>query len=898
MTTSTTNPYNILGADKTSNDYQLRLAYRERILEYKSDRQKTPSNRKIRPEKFRQICRAYETLSIYEKRERYDQRQEWLSDLHVSKYTLQQLAAEPDLTSELKQRLRNAKLRKINEQDPITGQTPLYCAARACNVEAVYYLIEQGADPDLRQLSKSTALHAAAFFGHEEVVRCLLESGADYRIKNSYNNLPEAESNTDGVRNIFAELKQTLFVQAASNQLDWFKNNAKNIQDHIDVQYHAQRQTLLQCASKKGHFDLVKWFIEVRLANLDLVDINLNSALHLAAYGGHAEIVNYLLHNGANSTLINKWGMTAEQEGIIHGTPITGLFQSMREKNMFEMAKNGIDWWFHYHFNDNLVNATDGNGTSLLYIASRFGQTSVVKWLLDKDANINAQLPDKLSTPLHGAAFHSHLSTVELLLSRGADISIKNQYGATALDEAQTDGMKKLLQQYRDNLAVEKIIPVHLYGDGKKAGDAPMAKVQLHCDATISDLIKAMPDTLRDTYKWFSVARSPLNFHNEKTTLISAVCRARHVSMKFIDLPICLITYSSPRYMNSGYTARDELSGVDLRTFHSKFRSQHKSELFRIKAISKEAQTFNIKNLLFTFAPGCADKDISLKINYIFAPNSENFQLSQCICLFETTYAHDNDKLHDMPTVTVNGESNVKLFTWISNSAYWFSHSEQQNRLPCIGGIHALIRHVEIIPKLLYLLPEMFIQAAIERPFQPRQTPVFCQYLKVRDPDPHVFPHTAYHGTSIGVIRSILMDGFVMPSTVVSNGFRVCPPPGHIARGEEAFDIPDFANAIFVSPSIHYCSDPVYAVNFPYDDQLMIAVLECRVKKGEFKAFPSTVETYEAHPDDNKNAIEWRITCPAAIQITGIMFIPMIKSRTEAARLRANKLGVNPNALE
>ena len=108
------------------------------------------------------------------------------------------------------------------------------------------------------------------------------------------------------------------------------------------------------------------------------------------------------------------------------------------------------------------------------------------------------------------------------------------------------------------------------------------------------------------------------------------------------------------------------------------------------------------------------------------------------------------DKLHDIPTVTVNGELNVKLFTWVSNSAYWFSHSEQQNRLPCIGGIHALIRHVEIIPKLLYLLPEMFIQAAVERPFQPRQTPVFCQYLKIRDPNPHVFPHMAYHGTSIG----------------------------------------------------------------------------------------------------------------------------------------------------
>ncbi|CAF5115517.1 unnamed protein product, partial [Rotaria magnacalcarata] len=244
-----------------------------------------------------------------------------------------------------------------------------------------------------------------------------------------------------------------------------------------------------------------------------------------------------------------------------------------------------------------------------------------------------------------------------------------------------------------------------------------------------------------------------------------------------------------------------------------------------------------------------------------------------------------------------NSDKNVKLYTWLPNSAYWFSYSNQHNRLPRIGGLYALVRHVEIFSDALCLPPDMFIQAAVGQKFQLRQTPVKCQYLKICDYDPQLFPHTAYHGTSINVIRSILMDGLVMPSTIVSNGFRVCPPDNHIARGEEAFEIVDFANAIFVSPSIHYCSDPVYAVTFSHNDQRMIAVLQCQVKKGAFRAFPSTVESYKAHPDDDINAIEWRITCPAAILIIGILFIPVIKSRTEAARLRANKLEVDLNAL-
>jgi hypothetical protein len=67
------------------------------------------------------------------------------------------------------------------------------------------------------------------------------------------------------------------------------------------------------------------------------------------------------------------------------------------------------------------------------------------------------------------------------------------------------------------------------------------------------------------------------------------------------------------------------------------------------------------------------------------------------------------------------------------------------------------------------------------------------------------------------------------------------------------------------------------------------------VKRDEFKAFPSTVTEYKGHEGDDLDAIEWRLTNPAAIEIISILFIPQIKSRIEAARLRASKLGVNPN---
>jgi ankyrin repeat protein len=97
---------------------------------------------------------------------------------------------------------------------------------------------------------------------------------------------------------------------------------------------------LLHCASKKGHVELARLLIEHLSDSLDIVDVNGNSALHLAAYSGHAEIVDCLLNLGCNSTLTNLWGLTAEEEGSKYGDRITSIFQCMRD---LDMARKDFD---------------------------------------------------------------------------------------------------------------------------------------------------------------------------------------------------------------------------------------------------------------------------------------------------------------------------------------------------------------------------------------------------------------------------------------------------------------------------------------------------------------------------------------------------------------------------
>ena len=866
MGSSLRTPYEILGVPSNADSTQLRHAYRNHIHGLKQGH--------LSSTVYREICRAYECLSDDNKRKKYDEEHKWIYKLSIENYTLQQLASEPILISNLKDRLDKVTLREINAQDSLTGHTALYCAARAGNINAVLYLIEKGAEPDLGQRTKSTALHVSAYYGHPEIVRCLLESGADYRIKNGFNSTAEDESYNNDVKQVFNELKQTPFVQTAADQVEWFKQNINNLSQHIDEQYYVQRQTLLHCASKKGYLELVRWLIEQRYANLDIVDINLNSALHLASYSGHTSVVEYLINRSANPLLINKWNMTAEQEGEHFGITIRQIFDRIRQCDMFEMATNGIDWWFEYYFDNHSPNSVDINGTSLLYIACRYGQILVAKWLLDHGANVNKQLEQGTgSTPLHGAAYYGHVSTIELLLSYGADVNIKNNFGATVFDEDKPNHIKLILEQYRRNLKNDKLMPIFIY-QGKlntNNKDEPIVKIHLSYNAKQNDLYESLPDKYRNYQGYFSIGKRPLYFEKDDTNILTAVCYSRYVRSKFIEIPLRL-TYSIGKLPLIKYDKTKIDLNFNYLIFEENFeRQSQNSRLKIISSIDKE-QTYRVGDLSFSIPAGSNNKKVLINIQYINVLNFPWNSLPGCVCLFKLTY-ESRTRLKEPPIVSFLNQPNVRLYTLGSPTFYWFTYDTRQKRLPLIEGIHAFFRHVDIIPKLLSLPADMFISMMIEQPLINRDTPIPCKCLQLRPHDTLNFPYIAYHGTRIDVIQSILIDGLVVPGTLVSNGIRVKPPANHIPLYTKANNIPNFAGAIFVSPSIYYCLDPVYATSFEYEGRRLLPLLECSVKFGSFTTHRSTLPLYIPHPTDDLNVIEWRIDDPINLEINAILFV-------------------------
>ena len=88
-------------------------------------------------------------------------------------------------------------------------------------------------------------------------------------------------------------------------------------------------------------------------------------------------------------------------------------------------------------------------------------RVEVLNYLLDKGALINSIMyensadsyeQEKLSglgTPLHSAATTGHLDMVNILLSRGADPSIKNSWGRLAVEEAEYYGRSEVAGRLR-----------------------------------------------------------------------------------------------------------------------------------------------------------------------------------------------------------------------------------------------------------------------------------------------------------------------------------------------------------------------------------------------------------------------------------------------------------------
>ena len=141
-----------------------------------------------------------------------------------------------------------------------------------------------------------------------------------------------------------------------------------------------------------------------------------------------------------------------------------------------------------------------------------------------------------------------------------------------------------------------------------------------------------------------------------------------------------------------------------------------------------------------------------------------------------------------------------------------------------------------------------------------------------------------WHGTKFRFLESIVKNGLRPSGSKLKDGTTIKPLPGHIALETTVAGIKEWAKAIFVSPSLFYASDVVYAERIISNNKTWAVLVEARLKPNSFQKYKSTVLNYNnipGEPDqleyrveqDNDEELIFRISNEENIYVNSISFI-------------------------
>lgn len=244
--------------------------------------------------------------------------------------------------------------------------TSLQAASWWGNTDVVRLLIENGADVNAPGGKQGPILQTAAYRQHIDIVQLLIDSGSDLN----------AQGGEYGTA-----------LQAVLAGLGWEDNNA-------------EAMTIAKLLIENG-------------ADADARCGHYGTALQAAAYKRQTHIAKLLLDSGADVNAQGGEYSTALQAAALFEGDMVAL-----------LVENGAN-----------VNAQSGEYGGALHVAAFWGHKEMVLFLLDSGADINAQ-GDEYGTPLQAVAFRSRPDMVRLLLDRGADVNAPGGKYGTALHAA------------------------------------------------------------------------------------------------------------------------------------------------------------------------------------------------------------------------------------------------------------------------------------------------------------------------------------------------------------------------------------------------------------------------------------------------------------------------------
>ncbi|KFZ14934.1 hypothetical protein V501_02978 [Pseudogymnoascus sp. VKM F-4519 (FW-2642)] len=286
--------------------------------------------------------------------------------------------------------------------------SPLQAAAYHGGDEIIRLLIQRGADVNAQGGYFGNALQAAASLGEqEEIVKLLLEHGADVNAQGGrYHTALLAALDGNSEETVELLISQGADINAQGRYGD----------------------TALHAAACSSSEKVIRLLLELG-ANVNGQGGHHGNALQAAACRGREEIVRLLLEYGAD----------VNAQGGDHGSALQRAAkgrQSGSEEIVKLLLKLGAD-----------VNAQGGMHGNALQGAASSGNKGIVKLLIELGANVNAQ-GGKFDTALQAAAACGKEGVAELLLQQGADVKCQGGLYGNALQAAACDGSEKLVKLF------------------------------------------------------------------------------------------------------------------------------------------------------------------------------------------------------------------------------------------------------------------------------------------------------------------------------------------------------------------------------------------------------------------------------------------------------------------
>jgi len=296
------------------------------------------------------------------------------------------------------------------------GYTPLCLAVTEGHEEVIKLLLECGANVNAQGKNGKTALHSAVEKGHEEVVKLLLECGA---------NVDAQDKDGKSILQFAVEKQHEKFVKLLLE---------------CGANVHTQDKdgkTVLHCAVEKGQEKFVQLLLECG-ANVDAEDKDGRTALHFAVEKGYLVIVEHVLkhhpdvNNKSNRSALNvavhgygkeygkiienllQYGFTVNPEDVNNCELLCAAVEKGYLKIVEELLKYGIDV-------NVLHKSTYGQGYMPLHVATKNKQEEVAKLLISYGADVNAQ-DETGKTPIFYATENADFKITKLLLTNKANV--------------------------------------------------------------------------------------------------------------------------------------------------------------------------------------------------------------------------------------------------------------------------------------------------------------------------------------------------------------------------------------------------------------------------------------------------------------------------------------------